>query len=149
MPLTVCSQATLNLPRRRTLKCVGQVSSSDKLYVAGDALIAPHKADGIGLEFIEAMCCGLPVIATDAEPWNEWPLIGKIRSKRRAKQVRRKGVAWYEPNPVSLVSECRKVLAMDRAQISEWSIGVRGVMEERAWSLRAPDMRRLIETSCF
>ncbi len=42
------------------------------LYHKGDILVFPSKLEGLGLPLLEGMSCGLPVIATDAPPMNEF-----------------------------------------------------------------------------
>jgi len=42
------------------------------LYHKGLIYCYPSKLDGLGLSFLEALACGLPVIATDAPPMNEF-----------------------------------------------------------------------------
>lgn len=43
-----------------------------KLYRSCDTAILPSKWEGIGLPYLEALSCGLPVIGVNAPPMNEW-----------------------------------------------------------------------------
>lgn len=47
------------------------------LYHRGEILLFPSKLEGLGLPLPEAMACGLPVIATDAPPMNEFVRTGR------------------------------------------------------------------------
>jgi len=42
------------------------------LYYLGDIYVYPSRLDGIGLTIAEALACGLPVIATNEQPMNEF-----------------------------------------------------------------------------
>lgn len=42
------------------------------LYHKGNILVFPSKLEGLGLPLLEGMSCGLPAIATDAPPMNEF-----------------------------------------------------------------------------
>ncbi|KKO19778.1 MAG: hypothetical protein DCC43_11000 [Candidatus Brocadia sp.] len=42
------------------------------LYHKGNILIFPSKLEGLGLPLLEGLSCGMPVIATDAPPMNEF-----------------------------------------------------------------------------
>ncbi|MBE7444565.1 MAG: tetratricopeptide repeat protein [Planctomycetia bacterium] len=42
------------------------------LYYKGSILVFPSKLEGLGLPLLEGMSCGLPAIATDAPPMNEF-----------------------------------------------------------------------------
>jgi glycosyltransferase involved in cell wall biosynthesis len=42
------------------------------LYHKGRILVFPTKLEGLGLPLFEALACGLPVIATDGPPMNEF-----------------------------------------------------------------------------
>ena len=46
--------------------------SAPGLYHLGDVYVYPSKLEGIGLSVPEALSCGLPVIATDTAPMNEF-----------------------------------------------------------------------------
>lgn len=45
-----------------------------KLYLNADACVQPSKWEGLGLQQLEAMACGLPVLTTNAPPMNEHAL---------------------------------------------------------------------------
>ena len=45
--------------------------SNADLYDAGDVLVLPHSVDGIGLEQLEAMACGVPVLVPDNSSFAE------------------------------------------------------------------------------
>lgn len=50
--------------------------SAPGLYHKGSILVFPSKLEGLGLPLLEGMACGLPAIATDAPPMNEFVLDG-------------------------------------------------------------------------
>jgi len=43
-----------------------------QIYSPGDIYVYPSRRDGLGLQVAEALACGLPVIATDAEPMTDF-----------------------------------------------------------------------------
>jgi len=43
-----------------------------RLYQGADVAVLPSKWEGLGLTFLEAMGCGLPIITVDAPPMNEF-----------------------------------------------------------------------------
>lgn len=47
------------------------------LYHMGRVLLFPTKLEGLGLPLFEALACGMPVIATDAPPMNEYIIPGE------------------------------------------------------------------------
>lgn len=128
MPLIVRSQTNEQWPTG-TEVAYPELSNED-LYRIGDVLIAPHSVDGIGLELMEAMSCGMPVISTDGEPWNEFPAIGKIQARKEQRKVRRP-VDWYLPDPADLVRVCKSLVGAD---IREQSQQAREWAESRSWS---------------
>lgn len=138
MPLLVRSQKPNEWPKG--IEFLPEVKSNANLYDRGDVLLVPHSVDGLGLEPLEAMACGMPVISTDGRPWNEFPSLAKIEAKSVKKLVRRP-VDWYSPSPGSLVEECKRLLGTD---ISEQSRAVREWAESRSWSKRAEEFVKLV-----
>lgn len=67
-------------------------------YHRGQILLFPSKLEGLGLPLPEAMACGLPVIATDAPPMNEFIRHGRtgllVRVAERV--TRRDAIAFPE-----------------------------------------------------
>lgn len=90
----------------------GELDSNSDLYREGDVLICPHSVDGLCLEIPEAMLSGLPVIATDGEPWNEHGLLAKIDSVIHRRMVNRL-IDWYTPSAESMVDICKGLLGRD------------------------------------
>lgn len=138
MPLIVCCQENQDWPDGTKL-LPPQVSNAD-LYSRGDVLLCPHSVDGLGLEPMEAMACGMPVVTTDGLPWNEIPAIGKIAATIEKRRVRRP-VDWYIPSPESLVAICKDLLNTD---ISNPSLEARNWAESRSWHEHVGEFTRLI-----
>jgi len=109
-----------------------KVEENKDLYSVGDVLISPHTVDGIGLEGMEAMACGMPVISTDGKPWNEIPAIGRIGASVSKRSVRRP-VDWYQPDVEHLAEICKSLLGTD---ISKESLNCRKWAEKRSWENR-------------
>ena len=141
MPLVVHSQADTN-HWPATTEVHGPVKNPSDMYAAGDVLIAPHRADGIGLELLEAASSGLPLIATNGQPWNELPnLIAAIPAARGKRKIRRE-VDWYEPSVEGLVAICKVALG---TCIDEDSRKMRVWAEQRSWSNLAGAFLETIE----
>ncbi|MCS7273609.1 MAG: glycosyltransferase family 4 protein [Fimbriimonadales bacterium] len=54
--------------RPHRVRFFGYWSAVEELYAAADVLLAPARDAGLGLAVMEAMACGLPVVATDIPP---------------------------------------------------------------------------------
>lgn len=139
MPLAVRSQQSVKWPSNVEVLPTEQENS--ELYSRGDVLIAPHCVDGLGLEPMEAMACGMPVITTDGLPWNEIPAIGKIRATS-TRQIVQRPVDWYAPDPHSIVSICKELLGQN---IEEKSREARAWAEGRSWEQRAEEFIHLVK----
>lgn len=136
MPILIRDQVHTNWG----IPTLGRVANNCDLYSEGDVLISPHFTDGLGLEGMEAMACGMPVLSTDGEPWNEIPSLDKIRAVKTKMMITRP-VDWYQPNAVHLVELCRKWLGQD---ISSQSIAAREWAETRSWDILAPQFDNLV-----
>ncbi|MDB4540237.1 glycosyltransferase family 4 protein [bacterium] len=60
------------LKANKQLTIVERTVTAPGLYHLGDVYVYPSRLDGIGLTLPEAISCGLPVIATDEAPMNEF-----------------------------------------------------------------------------
>lgn len=139
MPLIVHSQHPIP---GLTDAAVKDYMLNSSVYKEGDILINPSKVDGLGLQRLEALACGMPVISTDAAPWIESPTIGRIECDVTTKRLGRT-VNWYEPKPESLVRICQELLGED---ITLESQEVRKWAEENSWEKRAEYISNLIRS---
>jgi glycosyltransferase involved in cell wall biosynthesis len=63
-----------------------------ELYQEGDTAIQPSRMEGLGFMVLEPVCCGLPVITTDAPPMNEYVCQPEMRI--RPQIIKRKSFAY-------------------------------------------------------
>lgn len=110
------------------------------LYYSGDVLLHPHKCDGLGLQLMEASACGMPVITTQGDPWDEMYAMTRIASSKSAKQIRRR-VNWYQPDCNHLLEQCVKYFGTD---ISLESRRARDWAESRDWHKQADTFMGLV-----
>ena len=139
MPLVICSQSS-NTSWPDNAELLFPPSNNALLYENGDVLLVPHTVDGLGLEPMEAMACGMPVIIPDAPPWNENPSISKITSRVTRTRVKRI-IDWHQCSPESLVASCKSLLG---SNISEASKEARQWAEKRSWNNLASKLRKLV-----
>ena len=62
---------------------VSNLQNPSELYLEGDAAIQPSKMEGLGFMVLEPVCCGLPVITTNAPPMNEYVRNHLMRAKKQ------------------------------------------------------------------
>jgi len=115
MPLVVFSQTESEWPPGTDYR--GRASDPREMYAAGDVLLCPHSVDGIGLEIGEALACGMPVVATEGRPWDEYLLLAGIPAIKERRRIKRE-VNWYVPDPAGLMNVCKAVLGTDVSRAS-------------------------------
>lgn len=110
-----CAMTVMQAPAER-LRYHAETLPAPGLYHMGRVLLFPTKLEGLGLPLFEALACGMPVIATDAPPMNEYILPGQTGYLVPvAETVRRDdGIAI----PETLVDEAELVRAMGIFAIS-------------------------------
>jgi hypothetical protein len=121
------------LPRVLLLEdelCAEDVAS---LYRAADVLVAPYRGEGFAMPVLEAMACGIPVIATAGGPTDEFcpPNAGwRIDSTRaefpadRVDSLETIGRAWVlEPSHDHLVELLREVAGDPQARKARGAAG--------------------------
>lgn len=129
MPLIIRSQVAVHLPSEvfqyGNVKVLPEIEDNRYLYAEGDVLISPHSVDGLCLEVREAMSCGMPVITTDGEPWNELPALARIEASETSRNIGRPLVTWYNPKPSHLFEICQGLLGREihdeSNQVKEWA----------------------------
>ncbi len=62
----------MKLQQKNRLDIIVRTVPAPGLYHLGDVYVYPSRLDGIGLSLVEAAACGLPLIATDSPPMNEF-----------------------------------------------------------------------------
>lgn len=138
MPLLVRSQIEENWPEGTTI--LPKTQSNADLYTEGDVLVSPHTVDGTGLEQMEALASGMPVINTNGRPWNEVPSIAYIPATKMKMKMKRM-IDWYEPDPKEIVKICKNLLGQD---ILTDSINGRRWAESRAFAIHSEELTRVI-----
>ena len=129
-PILVYDQTGAAWPR--SCQVLGEAASAEQLYGEGDVLLLPARFNGIGLEQLEALACGFPVIATDFAPMNESPCLAKIACATREEAGRRpRRIELAEPDAASLAAQMNHWLGRD---IRQASAEAREFAESRCWA---------------
>jgi len=105
----------------------------EEQYMVGDICIQPSRWEGVGLQILEAMACGLPTIVPDAAPMNEYPTDRQFCVPARSTAVTVNDKSWvsWEIDPDILASTIRELYG---SRLTEWSIQAREKMELRSWA---------------
>ena len=122
------------------IEVLREAHSNQEIYGSGDVLLNPSHIDGTGLQPMEAMACGMPVVSTSGFPWNEIPAIARIPSEVTEQKVKRL-CDWYLPYPVALASICRNLLDTD---ISKASMEARQWAESRSFTHKGRELTAIV-----
>jgi len=124
IPLDIISQGRWEGSTGPNTRILKSPINNANLYKTSDVLVSPHFMDGTGLEQMEAMASGLPVINTDGRPWNELPSIAFINSTVSTIKVKRQ-IDWHIPSAKHLVEICKSLLNQDifkeSREAKEWA----------------------------
>ena len=143
IPLTIIDQTKSEWPQGQHIEVRGHQRDED-VYRYGNVLLYPASVDGIGLQPMEAMAHGLPVITTDGEPWNEIPALGRIPSTVTISKIARP-VTWYRPDATALMALCKDQLGQ---LIQEQSQNARKWAANRNWETQGQALTTLIREGC-
>ena len=140
----VRAQSRPGLPLPPNLVVKGPIRSPERLYHSGDVAIQPSRWEGVGLQILEAMSCGIPVIVPDAPPMNEYPADRSLCVPATRSIVmlgHRKWPCW-ETDPARLA---QLVSDLNGAGVSFLSRRARARMERRSWTRLLPRFLSALE----
>lgn len=116
---------------------VENLADPAELFSEGDVALQPSRYEGVGVTLLEAQACGLPVIATDAEPMRELApdLLVPVE---RVEQVTILGKT-VDSHVVSAVALGKIISNLRGADIRDLSIRARHRVEEGwSWKVLGP-----------
>jgi len=126
------AQAALAGIRRRVEFCA-PVSDVRQLYAAADILVAPSLEDSFNLPVLEAMACGLPVIASPVAGVSEWLTNGFD------------ALLLKNPADVGELADAIRVLATSKQLRSTLAENAIATARRFSWDEHAAELRRLME----
>lgn len=120
------------------------------LYHVGSVYVYPTRLEGIGLTIAEALACGLPVIAPDNAPMNEF--VDNDRGqlvKIDSYKTRHDGYYWPECTvSVGDLAEKMQQYIKDKNKIKEHGLRARAYAEEHlSWTKNSQKILHAINTS--
>lgn len=105
-------------PRVEIVDKVLSEAELQRLIAGASAYVSPHRSEGLGLTMIEAMACGVPVIATpygglDAFLGADaaWPVPFRLIELTQDHPPYPRGFVWADPDVNALAAALRAVLA--------------------------------------
>ena len=118
------------------------VDENHELLANGDVAIQPSYFEGTGLQMIETLATGMPLISTDAAPMNELPLFKAIRCKNRLGKVGGNPIQVSIPDSSDLARSMKECIGAD---ITEASNASRMYTESNhSWPLAIHSMNRVL-----
>jgi glycosyltransferase involved in cell wall biosynthesis len=110
----------------------GPTAEPEEQYDVGSVCIQPSRWEGVGLQILEAMACGLPTLVPDAPPMNEYQddralVIPAVASPV---QIGQKEWVKWEMDHHALTST---IQALHNQPIEDLSLRARRSMDLRSW----------------
>lgn len=143
IPVYIRSQVELPARTPGNVTLLPPVRDNNDLFESGDVAIQPSYFEGTGLQMIETLASGVPLIATDAPPMNELPLLGAIRCTQRIGKVGGNPIPVNIPDAKDLARIMRQIVGTDLAEASR---SARTYVEEHhSWSAALDLMNGILQ----
>jgi glycosyltransferase involved in cell wall biosynthesis len=133
IPFVIFSQAPLLHQASSNVKVFGPVRFPHEQYGIADVAIQPSRWEGVGLQILEPMCCGIPTVTTDAPPMNEHVTDRNLLLSATPGKTYLKQKEWTA-NDVTANHIAQRVRAIFGSDIREMSLEARHSMERRSWT---------------
>jgi len=118
-------------------------------FYRGDVFVSPTKAEAFNLPCLEAMSCGLPVIATDfggqtdfVNEENGWLIPYKLEEVKN--ELAYEGIKWATPNNAELRKAMRRAFE-NREEVAAKALKAREKAEEYTWRKAAQKLTKALE----
>ena len=111
------------------IKLLPPEKDNSNLYSIGNLSIQPSRWEGIGLNILESMACGIPVILSDSAPMNEYG-DGNFYIPCDDFDVRIFGERWIKAVEINQEKTVELIKQIYRTDITENSKKVRKFIEE-------------------
>lgn len=142
IPVLIRSQVKLPAGIPKNVNLLPAVEENHELFVNGDVAIQPSYFEGTGLQMIETLASGMPLVSTDASPMNELPLLRSIRCNKRLGKVGGNPIQVSIPDSSDLVRCMKECIGTD---ITEASMAARMYAERvHSWPNAIEAMNRLL-----
>ena len=136
VPFLIRSQEDLSdMTFSDNVEVLGATEDVNELYCEGDVLLWPSRYEGLGMQALEAQACGMPIIATDGAPMNEYNPAWVINSEPISISVYANNeVAAFEPTVDAIVTIINNNVGLPIGEQSEQAR--RFIVKEHSWVAR-------------
>nr|WP_294860858.1 glycosyltransferase family 4 protein [uncultured Fluviicola sp.] len=138
------------LLRRNQLEILTKTVPAPGLYHLGNVYVYPSRLDGIGLTMSEGLACGLPLIASDCPPMNEFIVEGENGKlvSIDSYEMRKDGYYWPECNPsVDSLKEAMDFYVENADKIETYQQKARAyALENLNWAVNAEPINQLFQS---
>lgn len=140
--LRLQKESPLSIKDQRIDLRIGNLDDPSDLYKEGDVAIQPSRMEGLGFMVLEPVCCGIPVITTDAAPMNEY--VQKPELLAKPSFFKKKSFAYNAASirhafltPPKVSSLAKRIDWCSRNDLSQIS------KQNRSWALSRYDQANL------
>lgn len=145
IPIKIRSQVPIENDLPPNVELLPSQENNAKLYEIGDVAVQPSLMEGTGLQMIEMMAAGLPLITTDAPPMNEFPALNMIECHSKLGKTGRHIIDVSFPSAAHLAQLMRMRFGTD---ISGDSRAARSyVLENHSWNALGDRFKALFNSN--